>query len=314
LFVFEAAARTGNFSHAAQALGVTQPAVSRTIAALEARLGRQLFVRHGPKIELTTYGEQLSKTASGALAAIDDLIASWDQLDSDRDGVLLSISSAMATQWLIPRLGEFRERFPETDLRFELIAGTVTGNPLNKCDLGLRITPPGGMDPAAFYVQERIQPVGSAAYVREHGTLERPVPGKSHTFIALTDHWCSWHEFATRTGVKLPEPHQILTFTDYSVVLQTALSGQGLALGWISVTSKLLLDAVLVAASDAYLDTGKNCYLIGPGNRPISPSATAVRRWMIEQIWSDIGMLSSQSRPSASTPAAIALPARPNAH
>lgn len=312
LFFFEAAARAGNFSQAALELGVTQPAVSRTIAALEAHLGRPLFNRHGPKVELTSCGEQLSKAASTAFGAMDDLIESWDHLDPDRQTVLLSISSAMASQWLIPRLGDFRSRFPKIDLRFELIAGGVSGLPLNKCDLGLRIAPPvDGFDSSAFYIQERIQAIGSAVYVKEHGILERPAPGKTHTFIALTDHWCSWQEFAARTGSKLPEPHQILTFADYSVVLQTALSGQGLALGWISVTSKLLLDNVLVPGSEAFLDTGKNCYLIGPSNRPISPAAEVVREWMIEQIWSDVDALGHRSAPRASSSAPLALPDRP---
>lgn len=95
------------------------------------------------------------------------------------------------------------------------------------------------------------------------------------------------------------------------MVLQTALSGQGLALGWISVTSKLLLDNVLVSGSEAFLDTGKNCYLIGPSNRPISPAAEAVREWMIEKIWSDIDALRHQAASNPSSAVPLALPAKP---
>lgn len=302
LFIFEAAARTGNFSRAADELGISQPAVSRAVAALEEHLGRELFVRNGPRLGLTESGAALSRVATSAFAAIDHVIADWEERDPDRDTVLLSISSAMATHWLIPRLGEFRERFPSVDLRFELIPGGV-GGPLNKCDLGLRVVDPlKWRKTESLYIEERIQAIGSPAYLREHGTLEHPVAGRRHTLIALSDHWCTWQEYAARTGIRLPSNVQVLTFADYSVVLQTAATGQGLALGWISVTSKLLLDGVLRAASDACLTTGKQYHLIGPSTRPMRAVARQVRDWMVDLMRRDVALLRERQRHDANGP------------
>ena len=84
LFVFELAARLGNFSRAAEALNITQPAVSHTISALEEHLEVPLFLRAGPKLQLTEAGERLSRVTTRSFQAIEEVLE--DIKDRDNRG------------------------------------------------------------------------------------------------------------------------------------------------------------------------------------------------------------------------------------
>jgi DNA-binding transcriptional LysR family regulator len=72
LTLFVRTVETGSFSKAAREFGLSQPSVSRTIAALEDRLGVKLLVRTTRQLSLTNAGEALLRRARVALAGIDD--------------------------------------------------------------------------------------------------------------------------------------------------------------------------------------------------------------------------------------------------
>jgi DNA-binding transcriptional LysR family regulator len=72
---FLAIVRYGGYHRAADALHLTQPAVSRHMRRLEEQLGEPLFTRRGRGVELTTYGEQAAVELAGVLAAHDEALA-----------------------------------------------------------------------------------------------------------------------------------------------------------------------------------------------------------------------------------------------
>lgn len=285
LFTFEAAARLMSFSRAAKELNITQPAVSHSVAALEDHLGEALFIRAGPKIELTESGERLSRVTSRAFLKIEDALIEFEKRDSTREVVMLSVSSGMATHWLMPRYNVFRESFPETDLQFQLLPGSV-GGPLHNCDLGLRVA--SGKDSrrlGGHFAPERVIAVGAPGYLREHGSLE--APRRKHTLISLPDHWFDWPDYASAAKVRLPQDVERLAFSDYSVVIQAALSGQGLALAWTSVASKLIIDGMLEKACDIVVLTDRSYHFVTSSQRPARPVVNSVRNWLIEQMQVD---------------------------
>ena len=103
------------------------------------------------------------KDSSGWRVAIREIIAQQTR----KQVVELSLSTAFVTHWLIPRLREFHEAFPEVDLRFQLISGTLRGPPGN-VDLAMRMTSP---EAEANYHSwpfgpEFVMPVCSPAYLR----------------------------------------------------------------------------------------------------------------------------------------------------
>jgi len=284
IFAFEAAARLGSFTRAARELNITQPAVSHAIGALERHLGQRLFVRAGPKIELTECGQRLAHVTMRAFLSIEDVLSKLEE-DQRREVVILSISSGMATHWLMPRYSLFKQSFPDVDLQFQLIPGRVEG-PLAGCDLGLRVT--SGAESkrqSGWFAPERVIAVGAPEYLRQYGSLL--APRQTHTLINLSNHWFGWSDFAHATGLHLPAVHERLTFSDYSVVLQVALGGQGLALAWTSVAAKLILEGLLVAASGKIVRTDRNYHFMLNPQRPDRQNVRDVCDWLVAEMRKD---------------------------
>lgn len=111
-----------SFSTAAQALAITQPAISKRIAALEADLGTRLFDRLGRQVRLTEAGTLLRPQAEDILQRMIDVRQSLSVEPESVSGVLrLTTSHHIGLHRLAPVLRLFRQRFPgvQLDIRFE---------------------------------------------------------------------------------------------------------------------------------------------------------------------------------------------------
>ena len=118
LLVFEAAARLGSFTLAAQELNVQQPAVSAAIKQLETSLEVLLFRRGHRKVELTAAGERLFADVTIGLEHILRSVRAIHQRSRARY-VTLSASTAFAYYWMVPRLRRLHQRHPNVDLRLQ---------------------------------------------------------------------------------------------------------------------------------------------------------------------------------------------------
>ncbi|WID98846.1 LysR family transcriptional regulator [Bosea vestrisii] len=286
LFVFEAAARSGSFTRAAEELNVTQPAVSRMLSRFESHLGLRLFERGGRGAILTPEGEVLYRRVADGFRSIEAGLREVEQLRGGKETVTISVSSAFTTHWLMPRMDHFQRRFPSVDLRFQMIAGSLRG-PVDNVDLGMRFLDGDEAVPAeAMVVREVMLPICSPGY--RQAEPEAEVTGEGNTIINLTDSALDWAEryppFATgRSG-----PVKTLSFSDYAVVVQAALLGQGVAFGWITVVSHALRSGALVPASDRLTRGERNCVLLTPRNRPPSPVVREIRDWIGAELKAEI--------------------------
>jgi DNA-binding transcriptional LysR family regulator len=107
LGVFVRAAETASFSRTARELGTSQPSISRTIAALEARLGVKLFLRTTRRITLTEAGSVLLERARHILPAIDEAEDAARGTDSLRGVIKVAMPVAFGIREVIPRLPPF---------------------------------------------------------------------------------------------------------------------------------------------------------------------------------------------------------------
>lgn len=119
LLCFEAVAKHGSHTHAAQALFMTQSAVSRQVKQLGEFLGVALFVRTRHGVELTTAGRMYLKSVTSHLLGLER--STVDLMNhKGLGGVLkLGVVPTFATRWLLPKLQDFNERHPKINLHLE---------------------------------------------------------------------------------------------------------------------------------------------------------------------------------------------------
>lgn len=121
LHAFLAVAESGSFSAAGGQLHLTQPAISKRIAALEEELGRRLFDRIGRSVALTEAGRALLPRARRILGELDDTRRALDNLDAEVGGRLqLATSHHVGLHRLPPLLRRFGREHPQValDIRF----------------------------------------------------------------------------------------------------------------------------------------------------------------------------------------------------
>src|SRR6516162_6076159 len=140
LRVLREVARCGSFSGAAEALGYTQPAISRHVALLERETGTTLLERRPTGVRLTDAGELLVRHADIVLARLRDAEQDLDDLLGLRAGKLRmsTLSSAAAT--IVPlAVVEFRARLPEVELSVSMVEppGVVATLRSGEVDLAL---------------------------------------------------------------------------------------------------------------------------------------------------------------------------------
>ena len=110
-------AQTGSFSKSALAVFLTQPALSRSIRALEAELGQALFDRIGRHSEVTPFGREVVERARQLVLAADDLRESGQQLASGMAGSLrLGLGSGPGALLMTPLLMRMAQQHPQLHL------------------------------------------------------------------------------------------------------------------------------------------------------------------------------------------------------
>lgn len=283
LFAFETAARTLNFTDAGAVLNVTQPAISKNIAALEAHLGTRLFLRRKSGLALTTDGEILYRAVHLSFVAVEAAIDQISHNTPQKNVLTLSLSTSFAAHWLIPQMPEFRREFPDVTLNFQLTGGEVTGA-LGSCDLGLRLdSKVASQDHAIPFAPEWLVAVASPEYIAKNGMLDAPLAGGAHSLVKLDSPRISWQNFLDATGQSVEQSLPEVRVPDYSVVLQTALNGRGAALGYVTSCSYLLREGLLLPALGRTLKTNKKYCMVANPNSHNLQLAEEVRHWICQQ-------------------------------
>lgn len=285
LFVFEAAARHRNFTRAAAELNVTQPAVSRALSSLEDYLGTRLFLRGKEGVRLTDDGDALFRAVSQGFAGIQQELATIEARRSGVATVTLSVSTAFTTHWLMPRIDRFQRAFPTIDLRFQLVPGPLGGR-YDDVDIAMRFFGAGDLSRDGVAIMpEAYLPVCAPHYLE---VLARGA--EQCTCIRLSGGARDWTrdfpalELAGRRG-------KSLSFTDYSVVVQTVLVGQGIAAGWLNVVSYWMREGALVPVCEQVARPGRQCWLVHPESHAVRPVVEEVRDWIVCELRDDLAVL-----------------------
>ena len=172
LRVFHAVAEAGSFTHAGEALNLSQSAVSRQISALEDSLGVALFHRHARGLSLTEHGQVLHHTAHDVFAKLatteTQLIASKEIA---KGPLKVTATAAFGATWLTPRVGEFLALYPEIQLTL-LIDDTELDLGMRKADVAIRVSPPRQPD----LIQRHLMAFHSHLYAHQRYLQVRGTP------------------------------------------------------------------------------------------------------------------------------------------
>ncbi len=288
-FAFEAAARHESFTLASEELGMTQSAVSQKVRALEEYFGRPLFVRAGRRVKLSRAGNELFRDVGFAFQTIEKSVDSLSANDR-ASPVTLSASTAFASWWMAPRLGQFQADCPDIDLRLQ-----TSDRDVDIIEEGISLGIRCGNGRAegcesTLLCAEVIFPVCSPGWLESHPAPIQPADLLRQRLIHLEEPIrpaATWEDWFDANAVPTTSPLSGLRINDYALVLQAALQGQGFALGWRHLVQPLLDRGLLCRPVAREMKTPMGFYIIQARIRPRDDPADRVRRWMLEQVSAD---------------------------
>jgi LysR family glycine cleavage system transcriptional activator len=281
LRAFEASARHLSFTRAAEELHVTQAAVSHQIRGLEDYLGLKLFKRGGRTLRLTEAGQAYLPDLRKAFELLRD--ATERLLDEESRGVLtVTMLPSLATRWLVPRLGLFSACHPEIDIR---VAPSVHRVDFlrEEVDMGIRY---GRGDYPGLrcdrLMSEDIFPVCSPRLLEGPHALQCPDDLLHHTLLHDEGH-TDWRNWLMAAGVASVRWDRGPIFLDSSMLLQAAVTGQGVALARGVLARGDLKAGRLVRPFRLNLPTEYAYYVVCPEETADRPRIAAFRAWLLEQ-------------------------------
>ena len=283
LMVFEAAARNQSFTVAARELNVTQPAVSRSIRQLETALTVALFTRSHRSVELTEAGEILYQAVSAGFGRVLDTARQLRRRAQTH--VTLLTSAAVANFWLVPRLSDFHVRHPDIDLRFQ-VSDKILELAEESSSLGVRLGAGNwhGYDGGRL-AGEEVFPVASPAVA---DAFERPGdPGAlaAERLIHMDEPFLpslTWSDWFAAMGAEYRDDGTGLRLNHYVLVLQAAMAGEGIAMGWSHLVDGLIEQGLLARIGSRRWRTQRGFYLVWSNRTPLTPQAEAVRDWILD--------------------------------
>lgn len=247
LFAIEATARLRSFTRAGEELNTSQSAVSHAVTQAEEFLNTRLFDRSARPIAVTSEGAEYVASLSLCLA---QMASDAQALHQRRQENVLTISCNLANgnYWLLPRLKAFHEAFPDIQVNmvttFHGLASFDSG-----IDVAIRFGNGSWPDCEAHLLfREQILPVAAPSYESSAIKVSAPADLLKHTLLharAMERSWYDWPQwfkhFGVACGSTLPGP----SFDNHLLMMQAAISGRGVALGWIGTAIDFLREGQL---------------------------------------------------------------------
>ena len=281
LRAFEAAARHGSFSLAAQELCVTPGAVSRQIKLLEASLGVQLFLRDNRAVRLTA-------EAADYVGVLTDLFRRMEAAtarlrDARRDRPLRIMCSAnVATRWVFPRLRLFHARYPNRHVQLTTtLTSAAVAFGADAADLVIRL---GTDDWPADVVAHRLSdsettPVCSPRLLRP-GARE-PDELRGHTLLCSEIRPETWRRWLAMVGLPPIETFKTQKFESSALAYDAAAEGLGIAMGEKNLIGDDLRKGRLVAPWAISQRHPEGFYLIYQRRAQSAPVLREFRDWIL---------------------------------
>ncbi len=283
LRAFDAVGRHLSFTAAAQALNVSQSAVSRHVIGLEELLGRQLFERRPHSLALTKAGSSLLPIVHGSFdrieQALNDVVRGGGGLRTLR----LQLPPSFAQKLALPILQGFRREFPDIFVDFSSVG--VTGTPRTESDVAVIYDRPRtGVAVSDLLWMSRVAPACSPrlaaahagkpldAFVAANELLHVKLDGESPGMI--------WEAFARHFDLTM-QTNRGLAFDTAALAAQYAVGGEGVALLDVDLFAQDIAAGLLVTPFSETFEDGYGYFLNLAAEDLADPVISVFRAWMI---------------------------------
>lgn len=288
LRAFEMVVRKGNFSAAADELGVSQSAISQHVKRLETWLGSDLLIRGARQSSPTPEGQVLARTIDESLGRLETICSDIRRKKFRDTGLVVCCPPGFAFAWLFPRLLDFDLKHPEISLSVSTDNLSQDRLP-DDADIGIRY---GMGEFAGLHVEhlmsEDVFPVCAPDLMPSlrPGTA---MPDDLTGFTLLMDEYENksgpapdWDFWARETGTKLPTGLRSRRFSQSNLVTQAAIQGLGVAMGRGPLVAAALKSAALIRPFSQSAQS-RYSYWIAHRNSA-HPSVQAFVTWAHEQV------------------------------
>ena len=283
---FEIAARHESFVRAARELGVTPAAVAYRVNVLEEYLGQTLFERHKRSVSLNLRGRACLRDVQDVLA---DIRVFSQRHGSGQPSRRLGIAAVepIAERWLMPRLAGFAALEP--DVAIEIGTDVASAGPKD-ADTDLWITYAGepGAPPAPearheTLFEERLFPMCSPALIEKRARPSRAADLHAWPLLCHLGRRADWQNWFSVHETIAPDLSRASGFSLFSMVVQAAVEGMGVAIGTPSTMERELRQGSLVALF--VTDTGPRitCCLATAAASRSRTEVRAFRDWIFRQ-------------------------------
>lgn len=297
LRAFEGVAQHLSFTAAANALLISQSALSRHVIALEKLIGVQLFERRPHSLVLTKAGQHL---LAAVTKSFDRLEYALDDIRNDGTSAQRTLRVQMpptfAAHLAVPILRDFRHTAP--DVEIDLVSPHGVGPPPNEVDVAVVYSKPTVTD----LVRDLLWPVRlgvlchpAIAEGHKGGDLAQFLAANELIHVRLSEQprHHLWSQFARQSGLRDLNVERGLVFDTALLAVQYALSGEGVALIDTYLFGDYIRSGRLVQPFENLLDDGYGYYLI---THPEALGDTAIalfRSWLIERFGNVSGAAAS---------------------
>jgi LysR family glycine cleavage system transcriptional activator len=286
LRAFEAVARLGSVSKAADELCVSSGAVSQQLRNLENDLGRELFIRGPNSIRPSDDGESFARVLHEAFADIADAADKLRRSPSRRS---LTVSSApgMAIMWVMPRLGDFHSEHPDVDVVLDQSVGVVSFKN-DGIDAAIRFSD-GQFDAldSVLLFHPRLYAMASPDYLERHDRIDSLASPLGHRLIdhqyrgkTIRAQHVHWEDVVDDDRIDLEEVLSIVP--DEFQVLNAAMQGRGLGLVSRHLVESELASGQLAIACPESVPARFAYYFVWPADARPSSARDAFRDWLLQ--------------------------------
>lgn len=281
LAIFECAATNRSFTAAAEELGLTQSGVSRQISALERALGQPLFDRSANRVVLNEAGAVLLAAVTEGFEAVDDGL---DRIGSRLDTFLLAVNPGYAQVWIVPYLESLRAALGDIEVRLRFIDrdGELTGGGF---DAAIHLTRAAGLPHGSRALFGEVSvPVATPEFAAEFN-LDHRASAASLLDVKLLHldgrerQWMGWETWFAANDLRWSDADARLSYNNHALVMEEALAGRGVALGWVGIVDAAIESGRLVEVGPRVATTDSQHYLV-PGPRTPTHLLDAIEEWV----------------------------------